>query len=391
MLNEQIKRPSVGIISIHSAPYRDEIFSILHRKGVVKIEVITLFSKDPDHEFENPEQIAYPISFLEKCWGHARNHSFHPQIISTLRNKRFDVIVIPGYYYATCWFAILYCIVTRTPFILTGDRILNENISTVTRTMKFIKAKVKCLILHAASAHWVPGKASREYLRNEGIDDRNIFVGCYNLDCAAIAEQVDRQRDKRAELRKSIAMNEDSFIFLMVANVLPNRQYNLLLKSFAKVISQCPDSYLLIVGKGAHDEWIEDLSMENKIKNVLALGPVGFAKLPVIFATVDAYVHSGGEPYSTAVAYAAIAQLPIVTTSRVGAASDYVIENETGFLVDSENISGFAEKMILLAQNKEKAKRLGRNARNLAIQHSAEFAAKEIEKAILGAICRENT
>ena len=231
----------------------------------------------------------------------------------------------------------------------------------------------------------MPGKASRQYLGDEGVEDSRIFEGCYTLDYSTIAAQVECQKGERSQWRRSLSIDEDGFVFLMVANVNSDRQHDLLLESFSRVVAACPNSYLLLVGRNANQETIVRQSKGGKlqrIENIRSVEPVAFDALPPLFAASDAYVHSGHESYSTAVAYAAIAGLPIVTTPHVGAGRDYVIEGETGFLVDSEDVSGFADKMLLLARDRITAQRFGRNAAAVASKFTPEWAAEQLEKAV---------
>jgi len=382
--------PRVGIISIHPAPYRDATLTTLHRRNIVNIKVLTLFDLDRGHSFWDLDGITYPNITLTKHWGTPYSRCFHPQIISQLRRERFDVIVIPGYYYMTCWCTIIYCLFTKTPYIFMGDRIPDANISTTRRIRRALGATVVRYILRSASAYWVPGKASRQHLRDEGIDDSRIFEGCYNIMHANMLDQLELRKRKCTELRQRLSIAEDGFVFLMVANVVPFRRHDLLLESFRRVVANYPNSYLLLVGEGADQAGIMRLSKGKKIENVRSVGPVAFATLPALFAASDAYVHSGNETYSTSVAYAAIVGLPIITTPNVGASRDYVIESKTGFLVESEDTRGFADKMLTLAGDRDTARSMGRNARRLASKLTSEWAAEQLEKAVAVAHGRRN-
>ncbi len=164
--------------------------------------------------------------------------------------------------------------------------------------------------------------------------------------------------------------------------MIPKSRHDRFLKAFSIVVAKCPKAYLLLAGDGADNETIARLSKEKGPENIRLAGPVPFDSLAPLYALADAYVHSGAEPYSTAVAYGAIAGLPIVTTLEVGAAGDYVIEGETGYLIDSGDVSGFADKMILLVRNRETTQRLGSNAGKLACRFTTERAAEQLEKAV---------
>jgi glycosyltransferase involved in cell wall biosynthesis len=385
---ESNKRPRAGIISNHQAPYRDATFTCLQRRGVFDIKCITLFDSDYGHKFWDLDEITYSNVTLTKHWGSLRNSCFHHQILSVLRKERFDVIVIPGYQHVTCWLAIIYCMITKTPFIFSLDKIHGRSAS---RIRSFLVSRAFGFIRRSASAFWVPGKASRQYLCNNGIKNDRIFEGCYNLGFDIVTEQLNNDRKKeRLKTRRNFSIDENGFVFLMVANVLPNRRHDLLLESFSQVVAACPNSYLLLVGKGANQQTIRRLSKNTNTSNIRAIGPVTFAALAPLYTASDAYIHSGGEPYSTAVEYAAIAGLPIVTTTDVGAAEDYVIDGETGYVVSLEDVTGFANKMLLLAWDREAAQHLGQNTRKLACKFTSEWAAEQLEKAIAVAYGRNH-
>jgi len=103
------------------------------------------------------------------------------------------------------------------------------------------------------------------------ISKNYVFEGCYNLDYAAIAAQLEHHKGRRLELRRSLSIDENGFVFVMVANVRPNRQHDLLLESFSRVVAACPNSYLLLVGDGAEQETIMRLSKNKPIDNIRQL------------------------------------------------------------------------------------------------------------------------
>jgi glycosyltransferase involved in cell wall biosynthesis len=58
------------------------------------------------------------------------------------------------------------------------------------------------------------------------------------------------------------------------------------------------------------------------------------------------------------------AKKPVVAT-RVGGASEAVIDGETGFLVESGDDKTMAKRIVELLQNPEKAKRFGERGRQI--------------------------
>ncbi|MBN2392187.1 MAG: glycosyltransferase family 4 protein [Anaerolineae bacterium] len=373
------KRPRVGIISIHPAPYRDATFAALHRRGVIDATIVTLFDSDRRHTFWDLETAAYRNIDLGKHYRLYGDSCFHPRILSVLRRERFDVILLPGYYYVTLWVVLIYCLLTRTPFIFSTDKIGDRPSS---RIRKLLASRIAPWVLRTASGFWIPGKATRQYLHKQAIEDKRLFEGSYNLDYFAIRDQVERCRETRSNIRQDFSIDENAFLFLMMANVEPKRRHDLLLESFSRVLLECPDAHLLVVGKGTDRDTMARLTRGKEIKNVILSGPVPFGDLPALYAASDAYIHSGAEAYSTSVAYAAIAGLPIIASSEVGATHDYVVDGETGYAVGAKDVCGFAEKMKMLTQDRELAKSQGCRVAELSSRFTSDWAAEQFENAV---------
>ena len=379
----KLAKPYVGILSHHPAPYRDSTYSTLVKRGVIDVLVLNIFQQDRGHSYWNLHQPTYPNINLNASQRILKYCLLHHMTFQYLRRNRFDVVVIPGYRNAPCVSSLIYCWLTRTPFIFSCDSIAG---SQLRYGLAYLRNSLSQRILDRASAFWVPGEASRQHLCSQGFKNEHIFEGCYTLDYIFIRDEVERNKKHRSRTRRDLSINENGFVFLMVANVLSNRRHDLLLESFSQVVVACPNSYLLLVGKGADQKTIMHLSNGRQIRNVRTVGPAAFAELAPLFTASDAYVHSGSEPYSTAVQYAAIAGLPIVTTPNVGAAKDYVIDVETGYIAPSEDVSGFAERMLLLARDPKMAQSYGSKARELASKFTAEWAADQLEEAVLNSV-----
>lgn len=373
------RRAKVGIISIHPAPYRDPTFTELARKEVLKVTVLSLFDGDAGHPRWDLGEMTYPNTLSVRRDPAGRRRWATPRMLALLRTHRFDVVLVPGHAYLALLAATLYCMLTRTPYIYSTDKIQDRPKPTIVTWMGSLISRV---IWSKAAAFWVPGRASRDYLRSKGVEDQRLFEGCYTLDALAIGRSVAQARDQRQATRQRFAADEQAFVFLMVANVLPRRRHDLLLESFMRVAAESPRACLWLVGTGTDSATLGRLSGGKEHKNVRFIGPVSFAALAPLYAAADAYVHTGKEPYSTAVAYGALAGLPIITTYDVGAARDFLIEGETGFLIGSDAVSGLAEKMLLLARDGQTARRLGRNAQAVAHQFTCERAADQLEQAV---------
>jgi L-malate glycosyltransferase len=84
--------------------------------------------------------------------------------------------------------------------------------------------------------------------------------------------------------------------------------------------------------------------------------------LSISFAGVSTSFNEG---FSNAILEYMAARLPVVATN-VGGAGEAVIENETGFLVESDDAEAMANRLIELLENEEKAREFGAQGRKIA-------------------------
>lgn len=92
------------------------------------------------------------------------------------------------------------------------------------------------------------------------------------------------------------------------------------------------------------------------------------------------------ENYSLALAQAAICGLPMISTDRVGAVRDYLVEGETGFLVPPGDSQALASAMMRLITSPGLAGVLGKKAAARSKHRTVTWAAEQLEAAVFRAI-----
>ncbi|HAW09322.1 MAG TPA: hypothetical protein DCW42_09225 [Bacteroidetes bacterium] len=374
--------PSVAFISIHPAPYRNATLSKIHQRNNFKLQVWTMFQEDAGHSYWDLEQEDYPTINLGRSFG-IKGCYFHADIIISLIRESFDVLLVPGYSHLSTLAALVYCKIIGKPFIYSADTVP----SLGDRQLKNpIRDSITNWIINNASAFWVPGKASKLFFLEKGVNPSKIFEGCYCLDSNQIISSNIDARSSRNDLRESVGIPSNSFMYLMVGNMIANRQHRRLVSSFKNVESNNKNAFLVLLGNGPERANIEAEIKKHDCSNIRLVDSVNYNHLANWYAASDAYVHSGNEPYSTALEYAAKAGLPIITTAGVGASLDYVSQNTSGYILKSGDNDIFSKTMLNLSLNPVLALMMGRNAQEAALKRDPEFAATQFEKAVTYAI-----
>lgn len=154
--------------------------------------------------------------------------------------------------------------------------------------------------------------------------------------------------------------------FINVGRMVPQKNQELLIQSFALVLKALPEAKLKIAGDGYLKENLIKLVIENGIKDsVEFLGNV--KEVEKEFAKADIFVLSSDyEGLPLTVLEAMASGLPIISTD-VGGVSDVVTDN--GILVEPNNIQQLSEEMIRLGSNFKECEKMG----NKSLENIKDF------------------
>ena len=141
-----------------------------------------------------------------------------------------------------------------------------------------------------------------------------------------------------------------------------------LIQAFKKVLDRNPDKKLglLLVGSGTKSDTfknlVEDLGIKDK---VIFTGKVPVEQVPSYHNQIDVFVNISifhSESFGVSVVEAMACEKPVIV-SRVGGLPEVVIENETGIIIEPENIDETVLAIELFLHNNELAKKFGEAGR----------------------------
>ena len=152
---------------------------------------------------------------------------------------------------------------------------------------------------------------------------------------------------------------------------LPN-----LLRAAKLVLSTHAKTLFLIIGSGPEKDQLEALCQElGIIEYVRFPGFTPYDDLPAYYAACDLMVlPSWSEGFARVLMEAAFAKKPIVATN-VGGASDIIVDNETGYIVEVDNSEQMADRITKLLGNPEMAQQVGKKGYQRAISYYGDFEA----------------
>lgn len=315
-----------AIISLHPAPYRDDLYSHLYKNGYI-FDLFVLDKLDFGHSEWKYNGPKLNINYI--------GNNFIKLIISILKNN-YSLIFIPGYSRLVPIVILIYSLLFNRNFVLISDSISEES-------SNFCKKFFKKLIYRKAKYIYVPGAASRDFFESNGIGSANIIEGAYCFDSIFINKDIISKRFSRNSIRRKYSIPEEDFVILAVGKMIKKRNYQELVNSFNRVSPILPIT-LLIVGYGP-----EEINILNSISSqkIMIIKSLPFSHLSEIYSASDLYIHPGAEPFSTATEYAAIAGLPIICSINVGYYKDILRLGVRHYSIDPDNNNDIFDKIMI--------------------------------------------
>ena len=166
-----------------------------------------------------------------------------------------------------------------------------------------------------------------------------------------------------------------------VNRLSPQKNIFMLLKAMKKVFSEFPEFCLEIYGKGEQKEMLVRYSEELGIAdNVKFMGQIANVHSHIVNASM--FVSSSNfEGMSNSMLEAMAIGLPVVCTDcPIGGARMVIRNNINGILTPVGDDRVFADEIMNLLKNPEKAEKLGKKATELRYQLSVETIAEEWEE-----------
>jgi glycosyltransferase involved in cell wall biosynthesis len=271
--------------------------------------------------------------------------------------------------------AIILSALIRKKYVLSIDSVEQPAVSKIT----FV---VKCWMIQRSALVFVPGLASKKFMMEKfSVPESKIVCGAYALDGVALEKRIWELRKSgvREKVRGKLGIKRDASVFLMVANMIPTRQYPITSAGFVEFAKEHEDCVFVMVGKGQ-----DYAKMTRYVKDHACLRAIegcSFDEMLELYAASDVYVHGGKEPASTALVIGAIAHLPLISSDAVGCSFDVLEDNGSGFMVrDYKSAHAWSETFTKAMNNADAWQGLGDKARTLSRKLDADKVAEEFAR-----------
>ena len=189
----------------------------------------------------------------------------------------------------------------------------------------------KAILLKRAAAFIASSTASREAQIAYGADEKKCFISYLTVDIQKYLYEKPQKTTQNEGLQ-----------LLYVGSLIQRKGLDLLLPALAKT----PQNIRLwIVGEGQEKDLLQKQCTELKISDrVEFLGYQEGEPLQKLYRTADAFVLPTREDcFGLVLLEAMCASLPIISSKYADGARDLVSDGENGYIIDPEDVDGFAE------------------------------------------------
>ena len=324
---------------LHEDQTHNIFIAALNNEGVLKPEVERLgFSDIPEFKLRS----FYDLNFLKQLRKCARY----------IKENNIEIVHTHDFY--TNVFGIAAARLAKVKLKIAAKRETSGIRSNSQKTVEKQAFKIADVVV-------VNSVAVKDYLSANAVPDEKIRVIYNGLDLQRLKPKETDRQTICEELNLPI---EGHLKFItLVANLRhPVKNQPMFLRAAQRVLNKIPDARFILAGEGELKSELETLARELNIEaKTHFIGRC--AKVSELLAVSSVGVlTSFAEGFSNSILEYMAAGLPVVATS-VGGAAEAINEDETGFLIESDDDETMACRLIELLESEAKIAAFGENGR----------------------------
>ena len=344
--------PKLVLVTEIIAPYRIPVFNALAQRPELDLRVIFLSENDPTlrqwRVYKDEIKFKYEVlpSWRRRLGRY--NLLLNRGMRSALNRIQPDVLLCGGYNYLASWTAAYWAKAHRVPFLLWSES------TALDRRRKYPAVEaLKSRFLNLCIAFVVPGKSSRNYLKDLGIAEERIVAAPNAVDNALYSNSAEAARRDESQVRSRHRLPLRYFLY--VGRIEKEKGIYDLLDAYAQLKPALrAEVGLVFAGEGSDYGELVEQSSKIQPGTIRFLGFTHREELPAVYALADGLIFpTRSDPWGLVVNEAMACSLPIIASSVAGCTLDLVQDRWNGFVVRPADVPELAAAMESLAESSE--------------------------------------
>ena len=291
-----------------------------------------------------------------------------PAVYSILEKARPDMVILTGWQSLPLLQALWACMRLRLPRLMRGE-------ANALRARRWWVRPLHRLLLSRFQAFLAIGKANRDFYLMNGVDAGRVFASPYFVDNRRFQEQLNRAVAERQLIRAGWNVPSSHACYLYAGKLEPKKRIMDLLTAFEQARQTHATLHLLVAGTGELMSEAQEFARSHQL-------PVSFAgflnqtEITRAYAAADCLVLPSdyGETWGLVVNEAMACGLPAIVSDRVGCGPDLIEEGKTGAIFPFGDTGALAKRLIEMAADAARLKRMGDEAQERIRHYSVEQA-----------------
>lgn len=379
----------LAIVASHVVQYQDPFYRKLAADPALDVEV--LFCSDEGARMYLDRDMATTLRWdIDLLEGYAhrfvRNLGFgegffrliNPGLVPAIARGRYDaVLFMTGWAWLSAWIGFAACRISDTPFLLFGD----SSFLTGSQSLRGkIAAATKRALFGLAGGFMTSGAWNANYYAAHGADPRLFFPMPWAADNERFAAASQFAPGERDAMRASLGIRDDEIVIVFSAKLIPRKDPMTLLRAMQQS-DQRQRLAVLFLGDGELRPQLESYAREHDLHAIFA-GFINQTALPKHYAIGDVFcLPSLFEPRGTVINEAMAAGLPVIATTRCGAAGDIVRHGENGFIFEPGDVAALARAFDAIADADLRA-RMSERSRAIIATWSYDAGVEGVKQAL---------
>ncbi|MBF0183225.1 MAG: glycosyltransferase family 4 protein [Magnetococcales bacterium] len=235
---------------------------------------------------------------------------------------------------------------------------------------------LKKWLLHRCRLHIVQSPISRKNLQQVyDIAEASMIDAPFEAGATAFQRHLSRHIASRESLRHTLGWPDDLPVFLFVGTLLRFKGVLTLIDATAQLQRNGHRLQVICIGERAGQadepsrEAYQQLAAEQGVGSMILFpGPCTLNELAARYQAADAcLLPTQKDCFPKVLVEAALAGLPLVTTSACGAAEALIVEGESGFVIPPDDATALAAAMQRLL-DPALCRQMGEQARRIALR-----------------------
>lgn len=374
----------LAIICTHPIQYYAPLFSLLSKRGVIRIKVFYTWGEATEKKFDPgfQKEISWDIPLLENYdFEFLKNVSVrpgsshfrgiqNPEIITRIANFSPHALLVFGWAYHSHLMTIKH-FSGRIPVWFRGDStILNRE----SRMKSLLKSVILRNIYKKVDIAFYVGIENKRYFTKFGLPEDRLVFAPHAIDNDRFSIP---QPEKAHEIRNHLKVQENQKLLLFAGKFETVKQPLLLLNAFKKIKDD--SAHLLFVGNGALEQLLKSESNAHSFIHFMDFQ--NQSVMPAFYQASDIFcLPSSSETWGLAVNEAMATGRPVLVSDKVGCAKNLVVSGQNGYVFESDNASSLAEKLtLILKHNRQTLSQMGVASRKRIEHYNFDRIAITIE------------